>query len=163
MVPAVRTVHGRLHDLLGLPVFLGLPIACFVFSRVFARLGERGWAIYSALSGFLMFVAFVLAGMGFSQNQSLVNVAGGFQRLSITIGWNWMTLLAVHLLTGHHKPRFHLEIRLYPFKSASLAIRGGILFMAYMSHWEYANAPRPSASWTQCDTVHQRIESVDRA
>ena len=105
MVPLERTVHGRLHDLFGLPVFLGLPIACFVFSRVFARLGERGWAIYSTLSGFLMFVAFVLAGMGFSQNPSLVNVAGVFQRLSITIGWSWMTLLAVHLLRGRGSVR----------------------------------------------------------
>ena len=64
-----------------------------------------GWAIYSALSGFLMFVAFVLAGMGFSQNPSLVNVAGVFQRLSITIGWSWMTLLAVHLLRGRGSVR----------------------------------------------------------
>ena len=47
-----------------------------------------------------MFVAFVLAGIGFRQNPSLVSVAGVFQRLSITIGWSWMTLLAVHCLTG---------------------------------------------------------------
>ena len=105
VLPTERTVHGRLHDLFGLPVFLGLPIACLVFSRVFARLGERGWAIYSAFSGFLMFVAFFLAGMGFSQNPSLVNVAGLFQRVSITVGWSWMTLLAVHLLRGRGSDR----------------------------------------------------------
>ena len=37
-----------------------------------------------------------LPASAFSQNPSLVNVAGVFQRLSITIGWSWMTLLAVH-------------------------------------------------------------------
>jgi hypothetical protein len=105
VLPTERTVHGRLHDLFGLPVFLGLPIACLVFSRVFVRLGKRGWGIYSACSGFLMFVAFVLSGMGFSQNPSLVNVAGLFQRVSITVGWSWMTLLAVYLLRGRGSAR----------------------------------------------------------
>ena len=116
MVPSERTVHGRLHDLFGLPVFLGLPIACLGFSRGLARLGERGWVIYSALSGCFMFVAFVLAGIGFSQNPSLVNVAGVFQRLSITIGWSWMTLLAVHERSRIGSIRF-ADAKIGPFQS----------------------------------------------
>lgn len=98
LLPTERTVQGRLHDLFSILVLLGLPIACFVLSRKFARMGERGWAIYSALSGLAMFVTFVLAGMGFRQMQGFADFAGVLQRLSITIGWTWITLLAVHLL-----------------------------------------------------------------
>jgi len=97
LVPLVRSQHGRLHDLFGVPVFLGLPIACFVFSSLFFKLGLPGWAAYSILSGLLMFITFVLAGMGFSQTPGFADFAGVFQRLSIGIGWIWIMLLAVHL------------------------------------------------------------------
>ena len=98
LMPALRSQHGRLHDLFGVPVFLGLPIACFVFSFRFARLGDPAWAVYSLLSGLLMFVTFVLAGMGFSQTPGYADFAGVYQRISIITGWTWMALLAVHLL-----------------------------------------------------------------
>ncbi len=97
-----RSTHGRLHDLFGIPVFLGLPVACFVFTRYFARHGERGWAAYSALSGIAMLITFVLAGMGFSQTPGFSDFAGGFQRLSIGIGWTWLALLAVHFLRARN-------------------------------------------------------------
>jgi hypothetical protein len=93
-----RPANGKLHDLFGIPVFLGLPIACFVFGRWFARLGERGWAVYSVLSGIAMFVFCVIAGKGFSQGPGLVIVAGVFQRLSLLFGLGWIALLALHLL-----------------------------------------------------------------
>lgn len=98
LMPTERTTHGLLHDLFGIPVFLGLPIACFVFAYRFARVGQRRWATYSAFSGLAMFVTFVLAGMGFGQVPGLAEIAGVFQRLSIAAGWIWMALLAVHLL-----------------------------------------------------------------
>ena len=98
LMPAERTAHGLLHDLFGIPVFLGLPIACFVFTYRFARVGQRRWAAYSAFSGLAMFVTFVLAGMGFGQVPGLAEIAGVFQRLSIAAGWTWIALLAVHLL-----------------------------------------------------------------
>jgi len=43
LIPTERTTHGILHDLFGIPFFLGLPIACFVFARLFARWGQRSW------------------------------------------------------------------------------------------------------------------------
>jgi len=98
LMPAVRSQHGRLHDLFGVPVFLGLPIACFVFSRRFARLDERGWALYSILAGLGMFVTFVLAGLGFGQVPGFAGFAGLVQRLSIVIGFTWIALLAVYWL-----------------------------------------------------------------
>jgi hypothetical protein len=94
---------ARLHDLFGIPVFIGLPLACFVFCRWFARLGERGWAIYSVVSGFTMLASFILASMGFAQAEGLADFGGLFQRISIIIGFGWLTLLAIHLLRAPSK------------------------------------------------------------
>lgn len=102
-IPMERMVHGVLHDLFGIPMFLGLPIACFVFGRQFARLGERRWAAYSALNGLAMLTAFVLTSLGFSQVPGFVDLAGLFQRLTVTIGSSWIMLLAIHFLMS---PRY---------------------------------------------------------
>lgn len=93
------TTHGHLHDVFSLLFFIGLPAACFVFCRRFGAMGQWGWVVYSILSGMGMLVAFGLAGKGFTQTPSLVNVAGVFQRLSISIGLIWIALLAFHLLS----------------------------------------------------------------
>jgi hypothetical membrane protein len=90
--------YPLLHNLCSAPVFFGLPIACFVFSRLFVGLGKRGWAAYSAFTGLAMLAAFILAAIGFGGRPGLVDFAGVFQRLSIAIGWTWATLLAIHLL-----------------------------------------------------------------
>ena len=90
--------HGALHDLFSLAAFVALSAACFVLSCRFAALGERGWAIYSVLSGLAFAVAFVLSSAGFGQAESLVDLAGLFQRIAVIIGFGWLTLLAVHLL-----------------------------------------------------------------
>jgi hypothetical protein len=37
-----RTLHGVLHDLFGIPVFLGLPVACCVVAYRFAAAGRTG-------------------------------------------------------------------------------------------------------------------------
>src|SRR5260221_10122313 len=59
--------HGALHDLLSVPGFLCLDIACFVFSRWFAKRGRPGWALYSALTGIVFGIAFALTSAAFSQ------------------------------------------------------------------------------------------------
>ncbi|MEV0590647.1 DUF998 domain-containing protein [Nonomuraea cavernae] len=57
--------HGMLHNLA--PVFTGLTliVACLVFARRFARLGQRGWAAYCLVTApaylVLGFAAFPLA------------------------------------------------------------------------------------------------------
>jgi Protein of unknown function (DUF998) len=92
------TTVGVLHDLFSLPVFVGLPAAMFVFCRWFAKRRSVGWALYSAASGFVFVVFFLLAGRGFSQAEGLVDLGGLFQRVTLVTGWAWITLLAVHLL-----------------------------------------------------------------
>jgi hypothetical protein len=93
------SLHGALHDLaFSLPGFVALAAACFVFCRRFAVQGERGWAVYSALTGLVFTVAFFLASAGFGQAQSLVDLAGLFQRVAVAVGFAWLTLLALHTL-----------------------------------------------------------------
>lgn len=92
--------HAALHDLLSIPTFVGLPIACLVLARRFAGWGQRGWAIYSAATGVVSALAFVLTSMAFNQVEPLVEVGGLLQRLTVTVGWTWLALLAAHLLRG---------------------------------------------------------------
>jgi len=40
LIPTERTTNGILHDLFGGLVLLGLPITCFVFTRLFVKLGD---------------------------------------------------------------------------------------------------------------------------
>jgi hypothetical protein len=92
------TFSGRLHRLFSALVFLGLPIACFVFARLFNRQSEHPWATYSVVTGIVFIVLFVVTSAGFGQVAGLVNYAGLLQRITLTVGWAWLTLLSLHLL-----------------------------------------------------------------
>lgn len=50
-LPEAVSLHGLLHFASGGVAFLALIAACFVFARRFGKLGERGWAVYSAMTG----------------------------------------------------------------------------------------------------------------
>jgi len=92
------SVHGILHNLsagLGFPALLA---ACFVFARWFAARGERGWTLYSAVSGAVVLISVVLASYGFPRTEGLGEVGGLFQRISVVCGWAWLTALAIYLL-----------------------------------------------------------------
>ena len=92
--------HGALHDLFSGPAFVALAAACFVFGHWFAGRGERGWAVYSAISGLVFVIAFVLTSAGFGQAAGLIDLAGLLQRVAVAVGFGWLTLLAVHLRRG---------------------------------------------------------------
>lgn len=97
-VPA-RTKSGIFHDLFSLPVFVALFFAeCLVFESLFAKAGEYGWEIYSIVSAVIFIIGFVLAGMGFSGTPKLAPVGGLLQRMTIIVGWLWLSLVAAHLL-----------------------------------------------------------------
>lgn len=97
-LPLQYSLTGRLHRLFSALVFLGLPIACFVFARLFATWGRRSWALYSRLTGIAFVVMFIVTSVGFAGVAPLVDYAGLFQRLTLTIGWLWLTLLAINML-----------------------------------------------------------------
>jgi hypothetical membrane protein len=98
MIAAIRSVHGQLHDLAGTPVFLGLPVACIVMARQLARAGRRGWATYSIVTAVAFLICFILADAGFAQFGPLMPIGGLLQRLTIIIGWGWLTAFAVYVL-----------------------------------------------------------------
>ncbi|MEV0404350.1 DUF998 domain-containing protein [Actinoallomurus sp. NPDC050550] len=89
-----NTGHGTLHDLCSLIGFVALTAACIVL----AWSGTRGWTIYSIASGLLFAATMMLANTAFAQEENLVDLGGLIQRISITIGWAWLTLLAVRAL-----------------------------------------------------------------
>ncbi|WP_367049485.1 DUF998 domain-containing protein [Streptomyces sp. Je 1-332] len=90
------TRAGVLHDLFSLIGFLALAAACFVF----AISNSPGWALYSIASGVLFAATMALASAAFSQHQRWVDLGGLIQRVSLTIGLTWQTLLAVRILHG---------------------------------------------------------------
>lgn len=98
-----RTLHGVLHDLFGIPVFLGLPVACCVIAYRLAAAGRRGWAAYSVGTAVAFLVGFVLTSMALAQPPLIPPVGGLLQRLTIIIGWTWLTALALHML--RHAPQ----------------------------------------------------------
>jgi Protein of unknown function (DUF998) len=99
LIPTERTTHGILHDLFGIPFFLGLPITTFVFARLFAKSGKRGWAAYLAISSFAMLALFFFARLSLRPGfEEMAGLFGLFQRIAVTIGWAWLTLLAVYVL-----------------------------------------------------------------
>ncbi|MEU8193019.1 DUF998 domain-containing protein [Microbispora amethystogenes] len=95
-LPQPNTRQGILHDLFSLAGFVALAAACVVF----AWSGTPGWAIYSVASGVLFAVTMVLASAAFAQKESLVDLGGLIQRVSVTIGWTWLAVLAVRTLNG---------------------------------------------------------------
>ena len=100
-----QTAVGELHDLFSTPVFTALPAAALVLGARFARAGERGWARYSRTTAVLFWVCFVLAAVGFNGVPALVPTGGLWQRLSITIGFLWLALVALRLRRGPVGPR----------------------------------------------------------
>jgi len=101
---ASLNIHGALHTGFSMVVFVALPIACLVLAGGYTAHGSIGWALISAASGLLFVVGFVFTSMGFSQVHGfsplgrLAGMAGLLQRLTIFLGWGWLTLTAMHLL-----------------------------------------------------------------
>ncbi|MGW4208099.1 DUF998 domain-containing protein [Lentzea sp. NPDC004789] len=96
--PAVSeyTWHGLLHDLFAIPTFVGWPIACFMLARRF-----RPW--YSIASGVAFAVMFVLTNAAFAQTPGLVEFGGLLQRLTITIGFTWLTVVSAAMLVNRRE------------------------------------------------------------
>jgi hypothetical protein len=86
--------HGMLHFLSGGVGFIGLIAACFVFARRFAALGDRGWAIYSAITGVLFFAAF----FGIASGSKGAGITVAFA-VAVVLGWAWISAMAARLIS----------------------------------------------------------------
>ena len=90
-----RTTPGVLHDLFGVPTFLGLPAAEAVYAAAYWQVGLRKWAAYSGTSSAVMLVLFGLASAAFAQTPALVRFGGLLQRIAVGSGFGWLSAVAV--------------------------------------------------------------------
>jgi len=87
--------HGQLHDLaFSLPGFAAFAAAMFVLGYAYARRRAPLWATLSMTGGAAFVTLFALTTLGFAQQPHLVGVAGLLQRLTVGVGWLWLTLVA---------------------------------------------------------------------
>jgi hypothetical membrane protein len=100
--PSAPTPHGAVHALAGLFAFLSLTVACMALAWRFAGTPrERGWALYSAVTGVIALLSLVFSNVAANQiiDGTQPNApAGLLQRVGIVAGWVWIALLATRLL-----------------------------------------------------------------
>jgi len=90
--------HSAVHQFFSAFMFIGLPAACIVFAQQFAKHGESGWARYSWASCIAFVAACITTSIGFGGALPLVDRAGLLQRITLSVGFGWLSLLAAHLL-----------------------------------------------------------------
>jgi heme A synthase len=97
-LPTEQITRMKVHGIAAIPIFLGIPAAAFVYARRFHRSDKPTWALYSAATGVSMLATMGLAGAGFNQAPTLVDVAGLLQRAAIVTGFGWLTALPARSL-----------------------------------------------------------------
>ena len=93
--------HGILHFVTGGIGFLAFIAACFVFARRFSVLQQRGWAVYSLLTGIVFFAAF----FGIATGAQLGGNVLVFVTLAFTVAvvsaWAWLSAIFLRLIKVH--------------------------------------------------------------
>lgn len=98
--PQAYTTPGALHDMFAIPTFFGIPAAATVLGYRFLRRRSYRWALYSVASAVVMLVTLGLYIAAVGQAPALVAIAGLLQRITISVGFAWLTALALHALTA---------------------------------------------------------------
>jgi hypothetical protein len=91
--------HGLLHFVAGGVGFLGLIAACLVFARRFAALGERGWALFSVVTGVYYFAAFFGIATGSQRGGAVLTFVVLAFTAAVVLGWAWISAMAWRLLS----------------------------------------------------------------
>jgi hypothetical membrane protein len=98
-----QTLHGTVHGIAGIAVFFSVALASLIMSRRFA--GDprwKGWAAYSIITGIVVIVFFIASNVTavLDETGRLPNSPTGLlQRIAIIVGWGWVALLAMRLLS----------------------------------------------------------------
>jgi hypothetical protein len=87
--------HGMLHFFSGGIGFLALIAACFVFARRFAAIKQRGWAIYSLVTGVLFLAAF----FGIASGSKGAGVSLAFA-VAVVLGCAWISAMTAWLISS---------------------------------------------------------------
>jgi hypothetical membrane protein len=86
--------HGLLHLAVGAVGFLALIAACFVLARRFAS-QQRGWMLYSVITGVVFFAAFI----GIASGQGNPWTILGFW-IGVVLAWSWISALSARLMNA---------------------------------------------------------------
>lgn len=98
-----ESLHGTIHNLAALAVFLSLPVICFVLGRRFAR--DPAWRVWSTISMitgslilffFAWFFTSVSASAGAMPGEAVH--AGLLERIACILGCLWMSAVAFRLI-----------------------------------------------------------------
>lgn len=100
--PPGSTTSGLLHLGFGLIQFLALVVAAFVAASFFARSGDPGTALYSRISGVVVFAGF--AG-GAALATSAIGVASLW--LAVVAGWAWLFIASAQAFRTVPHPDAH--------------------------------------------------------
>jgi hypothetical protein len=97
------TVPGMIHDLNALPCFAALTATALVLARRFAGQPGRRGRMWGCLAiGLVVPATFVLSGVLFSQAAAAGTLDASYhglaQRLTITLGFGWLSVIALLLL-----------------------------------------------------------------
>lgn len=96
------SLHGTVHNIASLIVFIALPALSFVMARRFARDSAQGWAVYSIASGILIIVLvvwfFAAVGAATRHPDGGGVPPGLLERLFSIAGCCWLSLIAFRLL-----------------------------------------------------------------
>jgi hypothetical protein len=98
-VPTRPTRAGRIHDLCGIPLFAGIPIAGLASAATAVRSRDYRWACYSAGSSTVMAASFLVFGAAINGQPRLRGKIGILQRISITVGLGWLSSLSLRGLS----------------------------------------------------------------
>jgi uncharacterized protein DUF998 len=97
--PTRPTRAGQMHNLCGIPVFAGIPIAGLASAVTAVRSRDYRWACYSAGSSTAMAGSLLLLGAAIRGQSRLRGKSGVFQRISIAIGLGWLSSLSLRGLS----------------------------------------------------------------
>jgi hypothetical protein len=103
--PTRPTRAGQMHNLCGIPVFAGIPIAGLASAATAVRSRDYRWACYSAASSTLMAGSFLLVGAAIRGRSRLRDKSGILQRISIATGLGWLSALSLRGLSGNWSSR----------------------------------------------------------
>ena len=92
--PIHPTLHSTLHIVSGSVGFLALIVSCFVFARGFTRLGQSGWAIFSAITGAVFFAAYASIASGSQATGVVQSVVTLLFYAAVVLAWIWISMLA---------------------------------------------------------------------
>ena len=90
--PAILSRRHKVHDAFGFVVFSSLGAAEIAFGLAL----EGGWRIYSFATAALLVVLMIVFGVAWERDRPRM---GLLQRLMVLVGWTWVTLLFLSLLS----------------------------------------------------------------